>query len=224
MKIIDKFAYDPAILLSEFQTFAERSGRYICDTWANSAKNGLETFARNSSAKAFVDWAWSEYPEYRKFQIIENRFIVLDNIPRRQEITVVDLFSSGWQYHCNLLREHGMYVGELYAGHESRVNIYDVLGYDEDGCRIHSMTNKEAVDCIDGDLRELGLLPPRKYYQFVISPCDEDKPFYETYAEAIQYLKDRIMSNKVMWENMDLLSRMGLGKWVPSAKLEGEMK
>lgn len=221
MKIVERFAYDPTILLTEFQTFTERSGCYICDTWANSARNSLETFAQNSSAKAFVDWAWSEYPEYRKFQIIENRFVVLDNIPNKQEITVVDLFSSGWQYHCNLLRERGIYVGETYAGHETKVNIYDVLGYDGDGLRIHSMTSKDAVDCIDDELRKLGLLPPQNDYKFVVSPCEEDKPFYETYAEAIQYLKGRIMSNKVMWENMDLLNRMGLGKWVPSAKPEG---
>ena len=224
MKIIDRFAHDPTILLLEFQMFAERSGRYICDTWASSARNSLETFAQNSSAEAFVNWAWSEYPEYRKFQIVESRFIVLDDIPCRQEITVVDLFSSGWQYHCDLLRKRGIYIGETYAGHEVKVNIYDVLGYDGDGCRIHSMTNKDAVDRIDDKLRELGLLPPKRGYQYLVSPREEDKPFYETYAEAIQYLKERIMSSKDTWENMDLLNRMGLGKWVPSAKLEGGAK
>jgi len=225
MKVIEKFNYDKGRLMREFDKFSHRDGRYVCDTWASESRNALFTSQQNSSAEAFCDWAWSEYPEYRKFQILEHRFIVLDNKPSvRQDIVVVDIFCTGWAYHYNLLRERGRDVSKPYADREKSVNIYDVLGYDGDGARIHSMTAKQAVGIINDKLRELARLPPARGYQFIVSQDAESRPFYDTYADAIQYLKERIKSGSDSWEDMELLKRMGLGKWVVQETRKGGTK
>ena len=210
MKVIEKFNYDRDILEREFMKFSHREGAYHCDAWASDMRNSMETLLYNGSAKAFMDWAWSEYPEYRTFQVVDRHFVILDPYEDgNQNIVVVDLFSTGWQYHCDLLKKKGLDISRLYEGYERKANMYDRLGYG-----VRCLTVDETIKYIDGSLRELKVLPPRGEYQFTITPDEEDRPFYDTYIAAMQYLKKLNMEFRDQWEDLELLNRMGLGKWV----------
>ena len=217
MKVIEKFNYSLSDLRREFKKFSTRHGRYLCDTWASDVRNALEDERVNSSADAFMSWAWGEYPNYRQFQIIEGSYIVVDPKPDEdQNITVVDVFSSGWQFHCDMLKKLGKDVSKPYLDHERKANMYDIVGYNYDGTCKRVLTNEQVIEKIDGSLRELGVLrPAQDGYQYLVNPRDCDKPFYKTYIDTIKHLKKQIQVNCDEWEDINLLSRMGLGKWIP---------
>ncbi len=199
MKVIEKIGLDKDVLLNEFEKFSNRYGKYRCErSWKNDETNRLITFARNKSVYEFFNWAYSEYPEYSKFQIVNRHYIVLNNIPdNSQNIIVVDLFSTGWNYHYNLLVEKGLDISKIYNGYEQPVNMYAIQPYDS-----ICLTNEEVIACIDSNLKELD----SKSFK-------DDKPFYDTYIAAIRYLKKCIEESKNIWEDIDLLKRMGLEKW-----------
>lgn len=210
MKVIEKFNYNRDTLLKEFNKYSHRPDSYCCDIWESDVRNSLQTAVVNESATAFVNWAWSEYPTFKKFQIIDHYFLVLNPTPdKKQNIVGVNLFSTGWEYHCDILRKANKDVSMIYAGYETTANMYDLFGH-----RDTKAIKESVLSNIDGNLRKLKLLPPKEGFQFTIPINEKNKLFYKTFADTILYLKSRILDGKDEWEDMDLLRRMGLGKWL----------
>jgi hypothetical protein len=138
-----------------------------------------------------------------------NQTIVLNEVPDdKQRIVVVDLFSTGWAYHLDLLKKDNRQdISKIYEGYEYLVNIW------LPSCRLGDLDTGRVIANIDYNLKENGILPAERH-MCIVNPSEKDKPFYDTFVAAISHLKELLLAGKDQWEDLELLKKMGLGKWV----------
>lgn len=214
MKVIEKFNYKQSALKREFKKYLQRPGQYDCHVrYESRIIEDLRTQLHNEHWTVLFDWLFSEYPKYRKFQILWNDHIILNEIPdNKQNIIIVGLFSVGWEYWVDEWKRLGKDLSKPFLDMEFPCNFYSARWKPKDEEQAKEQTLKKINDI----LIERGKLPlpPDKPWKYVSPYTDKTKPYYETYIAAIQYLKQRLLDGKDQWEDMELLKRMGLEKWV----------
>ena len=139
MKVIEKFNYDRKILECEFGKFSHREGAYHCDIWASDTRNMMSTALNNESATAFMDRAWSEYPEYRTFQVVDRHLVILDpyevETEREGEEYMTDERSNAidvlFNENFHRAKEKGVDYGPLALAVATCYTIDDLLHDDE---------------------------------------------------------------------------------------------
>ena len=207
----EKLGYDSEKLKKYFAEFVKAWPDKANMDWNGClpAYESLSLDYRNYNYKTFVDWMNNEFKEFKHLDLLPGGIIVLDK--DNENITFVkalDIFSSGWAFHLNLLKDRGYDISKPWA----------IVAKDHKVCRTvlkyeWSETDKaEMLEDIDKHLLELDRskewnFDSKEPYHYTVHCKPEEWPFYRTFAKVLRTLKVKIQNNDFKWDE-EMLKEM----------------
>ena len=199
MTVIEKLNFDKDLLAKHFAEWAKGPGDIDCDTGHgnhvvscyDSLRGAYETY----HFKQFLAWAYAEYVELKPGDICPNGDVIIslckDNC---MKFNAFNLFSTGWLYHLNVLKEHHQDISKPFATH-----VRETFGQ---ATGAKSEENwKELIERIDKELKEHD---PTDCMNCMFLTDKADMKFYTEYDKTLRTVKVAIL-NKTYKLDLDYM-------------------
>lgn len=206
----EKLGYDNTKLKKYFAEFVKVWPDKSDMDWNGClpAYESLSLDYKNYNYKTFVDWMNDEFKEFKYLDLLPGGIIVLDKDNENiTTVKVLSIFSSGWAYHLNLLKDKGYDISKPWA----------IVAKDYKACRNCLKTSwseedkKRMLEKIDKELLEHDQDKKcdwtSKEWHYTVSWKEDEWPFYRTYLKVLRTLKAKIQSNDFKWDE-DMLKEM----------------
>ena len=187
MKVIELLNFDKDLLDKHFAEWAKGPGDVEYDTQCgNHVVSDYDTMVgayETYHYKKFLSWAYAEYKELKPGDICPNGEVIVSLVDGNpMKFKSFNLFSTGWAFHLNLLKENGRDISRPFAA-----VVREVFGQ-ATGDKTEENWS-ELVKRIDIELKEHDITVPGNH---LFLDDKSDIVFYNEYDKVLRTVKTAV--------------------------------